>query len=170
MIQTIEGYTPEIAEQAYVHASAVLIGRVRLGYQASIWCQAVVRGDDEWIEIGPECNVQDGAVLHADPGFPVLMDEGVSVGHLAMVHGCRIGAHSLIGIGAVIMNGVDIGQHCLIGAGALLTEGKQIPEGSLVVGSPGRVIRSLTEAERRGLMQNAQNYVKRIARYHGAGL
>ena len=170
MIQTIEGYTPEISEQAYVHASAVLIGRVRLGYRASVWCQAVLRGDDEWIEIGSECNVQDGAVLHADPGFPVRMDEGVSIGHLAMIHGCHIGAHSLVGIGAVVMNGVEIGQHCLIGAGSLLTEGKQIPEGSLVVGSPGRVIRSLTLAERSGLLQNAQNYVQRIARYRLAGL
>jgi len=145
-----------------------VIGRVTLKKNVSVWFGAVVRGDVESIIIGENSNVQDGSVLHADPGYPLSIGPGVTVGHMAMLHGCEIGSNSLIGIGAVVLNGAKIGRNCLIGARALITEGKVIPDGSLVVGAPGRVVRTLTEDEIKGLTVSADHYVANWKRYASA--
>ncbi len=153
----------------FVAANATLIGHVILEARASVWFNAVLRGDSEPITIGAGSNVQDGAVMHTDPGYPLTLGEGVTVGHMAMLHGCTVGAHSLIGINAVVLNGARIGQRCLIGAGALIPEGREIPDGSLVIGSPGKVKRALTPEEIDGLRHSAASYVAKAARYR-AGL
>src|SRR5512132_2476642 len=127
----------------WIAPTAVVIGDVRLAHNASVWWQAVLRGDNEPISLGENANVQDGCVLHADPGFPLTIGKDVTVGHLAMLHGCTIGDNCLIGIGAVILNGAVIGRNCLIGAKALIPEGKGIPENSLVMGAPGKAVRQL---------------------------
>ncbi len=156
---------PQVSPSAFIEDSATLIGKVILEDQASVWCQAVLRGDNEPIRIGRRSNVQDGALLHTDPGAPLTVAENVSIGHGAVLHGCTVGAGSLIGIRAVVLNHAVIGKNCLIGANALITEGKQIPDNSLVVGSPGRVIRTLNEQEIAGLAQNADVYVKRAEQF-----
>lgn len=156
---------PTVADDAYIAETAVLIGRIEVHEQASVWWHAVLRGDNEPIVVGPESNVQDNSVLHTDPGFPLLIGRRVTVGHSVVLHGCQIGDETLIGMGSVVMNGAKIGKHCLIGARALITEGKEIPEGSLVMGSPAKVIRLLTEAERAGLKKGAAIYVERGTRY-----
>ncbi len=161
----LDGVRPEVDPEAWVAPDAVLIGRVRLCARASVWFGAVLRGDNEPIEVGEESNVQDGCVLHTDPGFPLTLGPRVTVGHLAMLHGCSVGEGSLIGIGAVVLNGARIGRGCLIGAKALVPEGREIPDHSLVLGIPGRVVRTLTREEREGLLRNAQTYVARSARY-----
>lgn len=152
---------PVIDPSAYVHESAVLIGAVTLGPRASVWPGAVVRADNEPIVIGAETNIQDGCVLHTDPGLPMHIGAGVSIGHQSMLHGCTIGDGSLIGIQAVVLNRCAIGRNCLIGAASLLTEGKQVADGYLVVGSPARPSRALTAAEIEGLAANAASYVRR---------
>ncbi len=144
----------------YVAPSATVVGRVRLGHQASVWFSAVVRGDVEEIVVGEGSNIQDGAVLHADAGFPCVLERDVTVGHLAMVHGCRIGAGSMVGIGATILNGARIGSGCIIGANALVSEGKVIPDNSLVLGVPGKVIRETSAAERERIAQGTEHYRK----------
>lgn len=145
--------------------SADVIGKVRLDEGASVWFGAVIRGDNELIHIGRNSNVQDGAVLHTDMGSPLTLGTGVTIGHQAMLHGCEVGDYSLIGIHAVVLNGAKIGKHCIIGANALVTEGKVIPDGSLVMGSPARVVRELTEEQRRGLEASAAHYVDNARRY-----
>jgi len=152
----------------YVAHNATVIGSVELGERASVWFGAVVRGDDERIVLGEECNVQDGAVLHADPGYPLVLERGVTVGHMAMLHGCHVGEHTVVGIKTVILNGARIGRNCILGANALIPEGKEIPEGSLVVGMPGRVKRALNGEEIAGLRHSAERYAERIRRYHRA--
>ena len=149
--------------------TAVLIGRVILRRHASVWFNAVLRGDNEPIVIGEASNVQDGAVLHTDMGSPLTIGREVTVGHLAMLHGCEVGDGSLIGIGAVVLNGAKIGRGCLIGAKALVGEDKVIPDGSMVLGSPGRVVRSLDEASQSALRSSALHYVETWKRY-AAGL
>ncbi len=149
----------------WIAPNASVIGTVVLENNASVWFNVVIRGDNEVITIGENSQVQDGAVLHADPGFPCTLGKNVSVGHLAMVHGCTIGDGSLIGIQSVILNGAVIGKNCLIGANALIAEGKVIPEGSLVMGSPGKVVRQLTAEEIARINRTADNYVKRSKRY-----
>ncbi|WP_438280207.1 gamma carbonic anhydrase family protein [Pseudomonas alabamensis] len=144
---------------------AILIGKVRLQAQASVWFGAVLRGDNELIDIGEDSNVQDGAVLHTDPGSPLTLGRGVTIGHKAMLHGCHVGDYSLIGINAVILNGAHIGKHCIIGANALIPEGREIPDGSLVVGSPGKVVRTLSDAQMRLLEASAAHYVANAQRY-----
>ncbi|AMA44954.1 gamma carbonic anhydrase family protein [Pseudomonas monteilii] len=144
---------------------AILIGKVRLQAQASVWFGAVLRGDNELIDIGEDSNVQDGAVLHTDPGSPLTLGRGVTIGHKAMLHGCHVGDYSLIGINAVILNGARIGKHCIIGANALIPEGREIPDGSLVVGSPGKVVRTLSDAQMRLLEASAAHYVANAQRY-----
>ena len=129
---------------SWIAPTAAVIGKVRLEAGASVWFSAVLRGDNELIHIGENSNVQDGTVMHTDMGWPLTLGKGVTVGHNAMLHGCTVGDHSLIGIGAVILNGAKIGKHCIIGANTLIAEGKEIPDGSLVVGSPGKVVRELT--------------------------
>lgn len=148
-----------IAATAFVAETATLLGNVTVGEQASIWFGAVVRGDSECIEIGARSNVQDLAVLHADPGFPCRLGDGTTVGHAAVVHGAIVEADCLIGIRAVVLNGARIGTGSIIGAGALVTEGTQIPPGSLALGVPARVIRPCTEEDRRRIVDAAEHYV-----------
>lgn len=149
----------------YIADSASVIGSVVLENNASIWFNAVVRGDNDAITIGENSNVQDSAVLHTDPGIRLTLGRDVSVGHLAMLHGCTVGDNSLIGINAVVLNGAVIGKNCLIGSNALVAEGKTIPDGSLVVGSPGRVIRSLEPREIAGMKAIADGYSDRFRRF-----
>lgn len=151
--------------QSWIAPNASLIGRVRLEAGASVWFGAVLRGDNELIHVGENSNVQDGAVLHTDMGWPLSLGKGVTVGHNAMLHGCSVGDYSLVGINAVVLNGARIGKHCIIGANALIAEGKEIPDGSLVVGSPGRVVRELSEQQKQLLEANAAHYVNNAQRY-----
>ena len=150
---------------SWVAPTAAVIGKVRLDAGASVWFSAVLRGDNELIHIGENSNVQDGTVMHTDMGWPLTLGKGVTVGHNAMLHGCTVGDHSLIGIGAVILNGAKIGKHCIIGANTLIAEGKEIPDGSLVVGSPGKVVRALTDEQKSKLEASAANYVHNAQRY-----
>jgi carbonic anhydrase/acetyltransferase-like protein (isoleucine patch superfamily) len=149
----------------FVADSASVIGKVRLMHEASVWFGAVVRGDNEPIVIGARTNVQDLAVLHTDPGYPLTIADGCLIGHKAMVHGCTIGENSLIGINAVILNGAKIGANCLIGAGALVTEGKEIPDGSLVLGTPGRVVRQASAEQIAYTRELVNRYVENARRF-----
>lgn len=150
----------------YIAPNATLIGSVTLGDSASIWFNVVARADNDSILIGPKTNIQDGSVLHTDSSYKLDIGCGVTVGHKAMLHGCVIGDYSLIGINAVILNGAKIGKHCLIGANTLIPEGMNVPDGSLVVGSPGKVKRLLTDIEKRVLEASAVHYVQNAARYN----
>ncbi len=165
----LDGIAPRVAESAWVADSAEVMGNVALGEDASIWFGAVLRGDNDPITIGAGTNVQDGSVLHADIGQPLTLGDRVTVGHKVMLHGCTIGDESLIGIGAVVLNGARIGRHCLVGAGALVTEGKEFPDGSMILGSPARVVRQLTPEQIEGLRRSAQGYVENARRFR-AGL
>ena len=156
---------PQIDASAYVFDTATLIGTVILGARVSIWPYATLRGDNEPIEIGDDSNVQECSVLHADPGFPLTIGRRVTVGHQVMLHGCTVGDGSLIGIQVVVLNGAVIGRNCLIGAGALITEGKQIPDGSLVIGSPARVVRQLEPAHIERMKRDSDSYVRRAVTY-----
>jgi carbonic anhydrase/acetyltransferase-like protein (isoleucine patch superfamily) len=154
-----------LGEEHFVAPNATLIGSVVLHDRSSVWFNAVLRGDNEPIVIGEESNVQDGTIMHTDPGMPVSVGRGVTIGHMAMLHGCEVGDNSLVGIKATVLNGARIGKHCLIGAGALITEGKQIPDYSMVLGSPGRVVRQLDPERIEMLHQAAQIYVRKIRVY-----
>lgn len=154
-------HIPDIAPSAYITESATVVGRVTIKANSSVWFQVTVRGDNEDITIGENCNLQEGAVLHADPGFPLVLGDNVSVGHQAMIHGCTVGEGSLIGIQAVILNGAKIGKNCLVGAGALVTEGKEYPDNSLILGTPARVVRTLSESDIANLRRIADSYVTR---------
>ena len=156
-----------IAATAWVADSAQVIGDVELADDVGVWFGAVLRSDTDPIRIGKGSNVQDGAVCHADPGFPLTLGERVTVGHQAMLHGCTIGDGSLIGIQAVVLNGARIGRHCLVGAGAVVTLGKEFPDGSLIVGSPARVARPLRPDEIEGLESAAVHYVENAQRFRG---
>lgn len=158
MIYELDGVVPQVDAGCFVAPGAVLIGAATLAHEASIWFGVVVRADSERIIIGAGTNIQDNCVLHADPGFPLQIGENVTVGHKAMLHGCSIGDGSLIGINAVVLNGAVIGRNCLIGANALVTEGMNVPDGSMVLGSPARVRRALSDAECAGLRESAQRY------------
>lgn len=149
----------------YIAPGAILIGDVQLEKNASVWCNAVLRGDNEPIIVGENTNVQDGCILHTDPGFPMFIGKNVTIGHMVMLHGCTIGDNSLIGIGSIILNGVKIGKNCLIGANTLITEGKVIPDNSMVIGSPGKVIKTLSPEQARGLLKAADSYVARSVQY-----
>src|SRR5687768_16842230 len=158
-LYTLNGAAPKLPDGfSFVAESAEVIGNVELEEHASIWFKAVLRGDNELIRIGRGSNVQDHCVLHTDPEFPLTVGEGCTIGHRVILHGCTVGDHSLIGMGATILNGARIGRHCLIGANALITEGKEIPDNSLVVGAPGRVVRELDEAARGRLHRSAEHY------------
>lgn len=161
----LDGVAPEIAASAWVAPDASLIGKIRLGDEASVWFGAVLRGDNEWIEVGPGSNVQDGCVFHTDMGAPLVIGKGCTIGHRAILHGCVIGDHSLVGMGAVILNHAKVGSGCLIGAHALIPEGKIIPDGSLVIGAPGKVARVLGAEEQAGLRKAAENYVRNAKRF-----
>lgn len=164
----VEVETPEDGD-CWIAPNATLIGRVVLRRNASVWFNAVLRGDNEPIVIGENSNVQDGAVLHTDMGSPLTLGRDVTVGHLAMLHGCEVGDGSLVGIGAVVLNRAKIGRGCLIGAKALIGEGKVIPDGAMVLGAPGRVVRTLDEQSRAQLVAGAAHYVQNWRRY-AAGL
>jgi carbonic anhydrase/acetyltransferase-like protein (isoleucine patch superfamily) len=155
-----------IGEGHFIAPNAVVIGDVVLHENASIWFSCVLRGDADRIEIGAGSNIQDGTVLHADPGFPMTVGESVTVGHNAMLHGCTIGDGSLVGIGAVVLNGARIGKGCLIGANALVTEGMEVPDGSLVLGSPGKIKSQLSAQQQQALLLNAEHYVNNSQRYN----
>lgn len=153
--------SPEIDPSAYIADCANILGNVRIGAHASIWSGVTIRGDNESITVGANSNVQEGCILHADPGYPLTIGSNVTVGHQAMLHGCSIGAGALVGIQAVILNGAKIGNNCLVGAGALVTEGKEFPDNSLIIGSPARAVRILSEEAIAGMHGNAAGYVKR---------
>lgn len=166
MIHSLGEYTPElIGSGHYVAHNATVIGNVRLQQDSSIWFNTVVRGDNEPIELGEGSNIQDGCVLHTDPGYPMHIGAGVTVGHMVMLHGCRIGENSLIGIGSIVLNGAVIGKHCLVGANALITEGKTFPDGMLILGSPAKAVRELSEEEIAGMKEAASHYVENAARF-----
>ena len=167
-IYELDGQAPQVAESAWVADSAQVIGAVTLGPDASVWFGTVVRGDTEYITIGAGSNIQDASVLHADHGMPLVVGERVTVGHQVMLHGCTIGDESLIGIGAVILNGAKIGKHCLVGAGALVTEGKEFPDGSMILGSPAKVVRQLSPEQIEGLRRSAQHYIDNAQRFRAS--
>ncbi|UWP99703.1 gamma carbonic anhydrase family protein [Aliiroseovarius crassostreae] len=158
MIYALDGVTPEIDPAAWVAPDANLIGRVRIGAKASVWFGCTLRGDNELIDVGEGTNVQENCVFHTDLGFPLTIGANVTVGHKVLLHGCTIGDGSLIGMNATVMNGAKIGKGCLIGAGALVTEGKEIPDGSMVLGSPGKVVREIDEATKQSLLASAHHY------------
>ncbi|MEM9248272.1 MAG: gamma carbonic anhydrase family protein [Pseudomonadota bacterium] len=164
-LYSLDGVAPQYADTAWIAPNATLIGKVELGEASSIWFNAVLRGDNEWISVGAGSNVQEHAVCHTDMGFPLNIGVDCTIGHRAMLHGCTIGDGSLIGMGATILNGARIGRNCLIGACALITEGKEIPDGSLVMGSPGRVVRPLTPDQLDGLQRSAEGYRQNAIRF-----
>ena len=157
--------SPTVAMSAYVAPSASVIGKVVLADRSSVWFGATLRGDNETISIGAGSNVQDGAVMHTDPGFPLTLAAHVSVGHQAMLHGCTVGEGSLIGIQAVVLNAAVIGRGCLVGAGAVITERKVFPDGTLILGAPAKVVRELSAEEQGSLLKIAANYAARGAYY-----
>lgn len=165
MIYALDGIQPTFEGDYWIADSATVLGKVVLEDEASIWFNAVLRGDNDVIRIGKGSNIQDGSVLHTDLGQPLTIGAGVTVGHKVMLHGCTVGDNSLIGINAVILNGAKIGKNCLIGANALIPEGKEIPDGSLVMGSPGKVVRELNEAAIKGLTMSALGYVANYKRF-----
>jgi carbonic anhydrase/acetyltransferase-like protein (isoleucine patch superfamily) len=166
VIRAFHGIRPQLGEQAWVADTAAVIGDVILGARASIWYGAVLRGDVEKIRIGSDTNIQDNSVVHVDSsGFSTEVGQGVTVGHRVVLHGCRIGDGALIGIGAIVLNGAEVGEGSLIGAASLVTEGKKIPPGVLAMGAPCRVVRPLTEEEKRGMRESAAHYVE-LAREH----
>lgn len=158
-------FAPTIDPTAYITDSATLVGQVQVKARASIWFNVTIRGDNEPIVIGEGSNVQEGSVLHADPGFPLILGKEVTIGHMAMVHGCTIGDGALVGIQAVILNGAKIGKNCVVGAGALVTEGKEFPDNSLIVGSPAKAIRTLTEEEITRFHGAADSYLRRSVEF-----
>jgi carbonic anhydrase/acetyltransferase-like protein (isoleucine patch superfamily) len=161
----LDGVLPDLAPDAWVAPGARLIGNVLLEAEASVWFNAVLRGDNEPIVVGRGSNVQDGCVCHTDLGFPLKIGPDCTIGHMAILHGCTVGEASLVGMGATVLNGAVVGQRVLIGAGALVTEGKQIPDGTLAVGRPAKVVRDLTEEEIEGLRRSAAGYRANAARF-----
>lgn len=164
-IYKIDQKTPQIAASAWVAPNATVIGDARLGDNVSIWWNAVLRGDNDPIHIGANSNIQDGSVLHTDEGVPMHIGANVTVGHMVMLHGCTVGDNSLIGIGSVILNRAVIGKHSIVGANSLIPEGKVFPDGVLIVGSPGKVVRELSEEEKARLQKSADHYVDNARRY-----
>jgi carbonic anhydrase/acetyltransferase-like protein (isoleucine patch superfamily) len=166
-LYALDGVRPELpaGNRFWIAPGAQVIGKVRLGVDASVWFGVVLRGDNEEIFIGPGSNVQDNSVLHTDPGFPVWIGENCTIGHRAILHGCTIGDNSLIGMGATLLNGARIGRNCLVGANALVTEGKSFPDNSLIVGSPAKVLRELDESAAARLAESAVRYAANWRRY-----
>ena len=165
MFYDLKDKKPKSSGENWVAPNATIIGDVTLEKNSSIWFNAVLRGDLENIHIGEGSNIQDGSVLHTDPGYPLKVGKNVTIGHLVMLHGCTIGDNSLIGIGAVILNNTKIGNNCIIGAKTLIAENKEIPDDSLVVGSPGRIIRKVTEDEKKAVLENTKHYQDNWKRY-----
>ena len=165
MIYDLKDKKPKNSGENWVAPNATIIGDVTLEKNTSIWFKAVLRGDCENILVGEGSTGQDGSVLHTDPGYPLIIGKNITIGHMVMLHGCSIGDNSLIGIGAVILNNVKIGKNCIVGAKALITENKEIPDNSLVVGSPGRVIRKVTEEEKKAISENTKHYQDNWRKY-----
>jgi len=166
MLYALGDKVPEVHESCFVADNAQVMGSVVLEEDVSVWFGVVMRGDNDPLVIGAQSNIQDNTVIHTDHGIPVRVGRGVTVGHQCMLHGCTIGDYSLIGIGAIVLNGAKIGKHCLIGAGALITENKVIPDRSLVMGSPGKVVRLLTDQQALVLETSAAHYVENAKRFH----
>ncbi len=166
-IYALEGDAPRLPDDGslFVAPGAHVMGRVRLGKNVGVWFGAVIRGDNEWMTIGDDTNIQDNATLHSDFGFPLTIGAGCTIGHGAIVHGCTIGENSLIGMGATVLNGARIGKNCIVGANALVTEGKEFPDNSLIVGAPARAVRSLDEAAAEKLEMSARHYVANAKRF-----
>jgi carbonic anhydrase/acetyltransferase-like protein (isoleucine patch superfamily) len=164
---SLRGQSPDMApaSDCWVAETAVVIGRVRIKAGASVWFGAVLRGDNEWIEIGERSNIQDNCTLHTDPGFPLTVGEGCTIGHNAILHGCSIGKNTLIGMGAILLNGAQIGSNCIVGAGALVSENKTVPDNTLVVGSPARKLRDNDEAAVKLIAKAAETYFNRWQNY-----
>jgi carbonic anhydrase/acetyltransferase-like protein (isoleucine patch superfamily) len=165
LIGSIKDAAPFVHPEAWIAPGAVVIGRVRLGRAANVWYGSVLRADDDEIDIGPECNIQDLSCLHVDPGQPVILEERASLGHRAMVHGAHVGAGALVGIGAIVLGGARIGAGSLVAAGTVVLPGTQVPDGVLFAGVPGRIVRELTDADRGIFAQTAQRYVQRAAQH-----
>ena len=168
-VYQLDEHVPQLADGAWVADSAQVIGNVHLGENASVWFGSVLRGDNEALTVGRNSNIQDGSVVHSDPGFPMTLGDNVTVGHQVMLHGCTVGDGSLIGIQSVVLNGAKIGRNCLVGAGSLVTEGKEFPDGSMIMGTPAKVVRQLTPEQIAGLRRAADHYVENAQRYR-AGL
>ena len=166
-IYELDGVKPEFPPDGkyWIAETAVLIGKIRLKSDTSVWFNSVLRGDNEWIELGERSQIQDNAVLHTDPGFPLKIGDNCVIGHNVVLHGCTIAANSLIGMGAVVLNGARIGKNCLVGAGAVVTEGKEFPDNSLIVGTPARALRTLDEKVAQGITRDADIYVQRWRQY-----
>lgn len=164
-IYELDGVAPMQEGSSWVAADANVIGNVVLEADTSVWFGCTLRGDNETITVGEGSNVQENTVMHTDPGYPLTIGKNCTIGHKAMLHGCIIGDNSLIGMGATVLNGAKIGKNCLIGAGALITEGKEIPDGSLVMGAPGKVVRQLDEATITGLAMSAKHYQENAKRF-----
>jgi carbonic anhydrase/acetyltransferase-like protein (isoleucine patch superfamily) len=167
-LYSIDGIEVELPPQGeyWIAPNAVIIGQVKLGSFASVWFGATIRGDNDLIDIGERTNIQDGCVLHTDTGFKMVIAEGCTVGHMAMLHGCTIGPNTLVGIGSTILNGARIGANCIIGAHSFIPEGKVIPDNSLVMGTPGRVVRDVSNEQAGQLKKLSQHYVNNLARYN----
>ncbi len=168
-LYALDGHAPQIADDTWIAPDANLIGKVVIEDAASVWFGCTLRGDNEVIRVGAGTNVQDHTVMHTDMGYPLVIGAGCTIGHKAMLHGCTLGENTLIGMGACVLNGARIGRDCLIGAGALITEGKDIPDGSLVMGAPGKVVRALDADAIEGLCAAALHYQQNMRRYR-AGL
>lgn len=164
-LYSLDGIAPEIAEDSWIAPDANVIGKIVVEEGASIWFGSTLRGDNEVIHVGSGSNIQENSVLHTDMGFPLTIGKGCTIGHKAMLHGCTIGDNSLIGMGATVLNGAKIGKNCLIGANALITEGKEIPDGSLVMGAPGKVVRQLDDAAIESLRKSAIGYQNNMRRF-----
>ncbi len=158
MIKEFEGIMPEIDESVFVAESADIIGDVKIGKNSSIWYNTVLRGDEHAIRIGENTNIQDGTVVHVGWDTDTVIGDNVTVGHNALIHGCKIGNNSLVGMGAIVLNGAEIGEFCMIAAGALVTQNKKFPNGVLIMGSPAKVVRELTEEEKQNLIKSADDY------------
>ncbi|NKB78003.1 MAG: gamma carbonic anhydrase family protein [Gammaproteobacteria bacterium] len=165
MIYTLPDRYPKINKTSFIAPSADIIGSVIVGANASVWFNCVLRGDNDLITLGDNSNVQDCSVLHTDPGIPLWIDENVTIGHSTMLHGCHIGKFSLIGIGTIILNRAKIGENCIVGANTLITEGKAFPDRTMILGSPGKVVRELTDEEVEELHQTPAQYTGKIPRY-----
>ena len=164
-IYALDGVVPQVADTAWVADSAQVIGQVELADDASVWFGTVIRGDSDSIRVGCRSNIQDASVLHTDTGIPLTVGDDVTIGHRVMLHGCTLGDGSLIGIGAVVLNKARIGKGCLVGAGSLVTEGKEFPDGSMIMGSPARLIRQLTPEQVEGIRHIARHYVDNAVRF-----
>ncbi len=165
MIYQLDDVTPEIGTDCWVAPTAVLVGDIVLGPSCSVWFGAVLRGDNEQIKVGQGSNIQENAVLHTDMGFPLIIGAGCTIGHKALLHGCILGENTLIGMGATVLNGARIGKNCLIGAGALVLEGQEVPDGSLLVGSPAKVVRQLDAQSIEQLRASALHYQENMQRF-----